>query len=156
MKVDSDINEIVSGEARDLFEKIRQYQIDIETGGDRIGDQRSIIESAEEDAEKFRAELRRAQSAHEQAETALETASEARKEAKESLKRASEDERDARDAIESGDKAGRGLKRILGHATDTVDEAHTTHAEARLNAELAEQTSQIASSKLADREDAFE
>ena len=156
VKVDSDINEIVSGEARDLFEQIRQYQIDIETGGDRIGDQRSIIESAEEDAEEFRAELKGAQSAHEQAETALETASESLQEAKESLKRASEDERDARDAIESGDKAGRGLKRILGHATDAVDEAHTTHAEARLNADLAEQTSQIASSKLADLEEEFE
>jgi len=123
VKVDSDINEIVSGEARDLFEKIRQYQIDIETGGDRIGDQRSIIESAEEDAEEFRAELRGAQSAHEQAETALEAASEALEDAKESLKRASEDERDAREAIESGDKAGRGLKRILGHATEAVDAA---------------------------------
>jgi len=156
VKVDSDINEIVSGEARDLFEKIRQYQIDIETGGDRIGDQRSIIESAEEDAEEFRAELRGAQSAHEQAETALESASEALEDAKESLKRAFEDERDAREAIESGDKAGRGLKRILGHATEAVDEAHTTHAEARLNADLAEQTSQIASSKLADLEEEFE
>ena len=156
VKVDSDINEIVSGEARDLFEQIRQYQIDIETGGDRIGDQRSIIESAEEDAEEFRAELKGAQSAHEQAEATLGSASEALQEAKESLKRASEDERDARNAIESGDKAGRGLKRILGHATEAVDEAHTTHAEARLNADLAEQTSQIASSKLADLEEEFE
>jgi len=156
VKVDSDINEIVSGEARVLFEQIRQYQIDIETGGDRIGDQRSIIESAEEDTEEFRAELKGAQSAHEQAETALESASEALQEAKESLKRASEDERDARNAIESGDKAGRGLKRILGHATEAVDEAHTTHAEARLNSDLAEQTSQIASSKLADLEEEFE
>ena len=156
VKVDSDINEIAGGEARDLFEQIRQYQIDIETGGDRIGDQRSIIEDAEEEAEEFRAELQRAQLAHEQAEAALTSASQDLKEAKESLKSASEDERDAREAIESGDEAGRGLKRILGQATEAVDEAHTIHAEARLSADLAEQTSQIASSKLADLEEEFE
>ena len=156
VKVDSDINEIAGGEARDLFEQIRQYQIDIETGGDRIGDQRSIIEDAEEEAEEFRAELQGAQSAHEEAEDALTNASQDLKEAKESLKSASEDERDARDAIESGDKAGRGLKRILGQATEAVDEAHTIHAESRLSADLAEQTSQIASSKLADLEEEFE
>ena len=156
VKVDSDIDEIAGGEARALFEQIRQYQIDIETGGDRIGDQCSIIEDAEEEAEEFRAELQGAQSAHEEAEDALTNASQDLKEAKESLKSASEDERDARDAIESGDKAGRGLKRILGQATEAVDEAHTIHAEARLNADLAEQTSQIASSKLADLEEEFE
>ncbi|MEO2179594.1 MAG: AAA family ATPase, partial [Candidatus Poseidoniia archaeon] len=156
VKVDSDINEIAGGEARDLFEQIRQYQIDIETGGDRIGDQRSIIEDAEEEVEEFRTELQGAQSAHEQAEDALTNASQDLEEAKKSLKSAFEDERDAREAIESGDKAGRGLKRILGQATETVDEAHTIHAEARLSADLAEQTSQIASSKLADLEEEFE
>ena len=156
VKVDSDIDEIAGGEARALFEQIRQYQIDIETGGDRIGDQCSIIEDAEEEAEEFRAELQGAQSAHEEAEDALTNASQDLKEAKESLKSASEDERDARDAIESGDKVGRGLKRILGQATEAVDEAHTIHAESRLSADLAEQTSQIASSKLADLEEEFE
>ena len=156
VKVDSDINEISGGEARELFEQIRQYQIDIETGGDRIGDQRSIIEGAEEETEEFRKELQGAQSAHEQAEVALTSASQTLEEAKESLKSASEDEHDAREAIESGDKAGRGLKRTLGQATEAVDEAHTIHAQARLNADLAEQTAQIASRKLADLEEEFE
>ena len=156
VKVDSDINEITSGEARGLFEQIRQYQIDIETGGDRIGDQRSIIEEAEEEAEVFRTELQGAQSAHEDVQGVLDNASQALEDAKATLKSASAEELEARDAIESGDKAGRDLKRILGRTSEAVDEAQTTHAEASLKADLADQKAQIASSKLADLEGEFE
>ena len=66
-----------------------RYQIDIETGGDRIGDQRSIIEEAEEEAEVFRTELQVPQSAHEDVQGTLDNASQSLEEAKATLKSAS-------------------------------------------------------------------
>ena len=156
VKIDSDINEIMSGDARNLLEQIRQYDIDIETGGDRIGDQRRIIEHSEGEIEEFEGELERAEKARVDAEGSLKDASEALVSANQSLKQAAKDEEDARDAIQSGDKHGRDLKRILGKATEAVDKAHSTHAQARLQADRAEQTAQIASSNLADIEGEFE
>jgi len=156
VKVDSDINEIMSGDARNLLEQIRQYDIDIETGGDRIGDQRRIIEHSEGEIEEFEGELERAEKARVDAEGSLKDASEALVSANQSLKQAAKDEEGARDAIQSGDKHGRDLKRILGKATEAVDKAHSTHAQARLQADRAEQTAQIASSNLADIEGEFE
>mgnify|MGYP001162294345 FL=1 len=156
VKVDSDINEIMSGDARNLLEQIRQYDIDIETGGDRIGDQRRIIEHSEGEIEEFEGELERAEKARVDAEGSLKDASEALVSANQSLKQAAKDEEGARDAIQSGDKHGRDLKRILGKATEVADKAHSTHAQARLQADRAEQTAQIASSNLADIEGEFE
>jgi len=156
VKVDSDINEIMSGDARNLLEQIRQYDIDIETGGDRIGDQRRIIEHAEGEIEEFEGEHERAEKARVDAEGSLKDASEALVSANQSLKQAAKDEEDARDAIQSGDKHARDLKRVLGKATEVVDEAHSAHAQASLQADRVEQTAQIASSNLADIEGEFE
>ncbi|MEE3232401.1 MAG: AAA family ATPase, partial [Candidatus Thermoplasmatota archaeon] len=156
VKVDSDINEIMGGDARNLLEQIRQHDIDIETGGDRIGDQRRIIEHAEGEIEEFEGELDRAEKARVEAEGSLKDASETLVSANQSLKQAAKDEEGARDAIQSGDKHARDLKRILGKATEAVDEAHSTHSQVRLQADRAEQTAQIASSKLADLEGEFE
>ena len=156
VKVDSDINDIMSGEARKLLEQIRQYEIEIETGGDRKGDQRRIIEDAGGEAEEFGDELERAESARSDAEGSLKDASGALEAAIQSLKQAAKDEEVAREAIESGDKHGRDLTRVLGKATEAVDAAHSSHAQARLEADRAEQTAQISSAKLADFEAEFE
>ena len=74
VRVESEINEIMSGDAKQLLETIRQYEIDIETGGDRIADQEEAIEAANSEAEEFGNELERAKQAQSEAETALENA----------------------------------------------------------------------------------
>ena len=127
----------MGGDARNLLEQIRQHDIDIETGGDRIGDQRRIIEHAEGEIEEFEGELDRAEKARVEAEGSLKDASETLVSANQSLKQAAKDEEGARDAIQSGDKHARDLKRILGKATEAVDEAHSTHSQVRLQADRA-------------------
>ena len=156
VRVESEINEIMSGDAKQILDTIRQYEIEMETGGDRIADQEEAIEAANSEAEEFGKELEGAQQAKSEAETALEAAQQKLIDSNTAIEEASNDEAEARQAIESGDKHGRDLKRALGLVSDKVDEAQSVYAEKRLAADRAEQSEQLASSKLADLEEMFE
>tara|TARA_Y100001970_G_scaffold237599_1_gene298184 strand:+ start:12 stop:3143 length:3132 start_codon:yes stop_codon:yes gene_type:complete len=156
VRVESEINEIMSGDGKEILDTIRQYEIDIETGGDRIADQEQAIEAANSEAEEFDNELERAKQAQSEAESALENAQQKLIDSNSAIEEASNDEAEARQAIESGDKHGRDLKRALGLVSDKVDEAQSAYAEKRLAADRADQSEQLASSKLADLEEMFE
>ena len=129
VRVESEINEIMSGDGKEILDTIRQYEIDIETGGDRIADQEEAIEAANSEAEEFGNELERAKQAQSEAETALENAQQKLIDSNSAIEEASNDEAEARQAIESGDKHGRDLKRALGLVSDKVDEAQSVYAE---------------------------
>ena len=73
VRVESEINEIMSGDAKELLETIRQYEIEMETGGDRIADQEEIIDSANSEAEEFGKELDRAEKAQTDAKASLDS-----------------------------------------------------------------------------------
>ena len=73
-----------------------------------------------------------------------------------SLKKAAQDEEEARKAIQSGDKHGRDLNRLLGKATEDEQTASTAYSQAQLDFDRANQRSQIASENLADIEQSFE
>ena len=156
VRVESEINEIMGGDAKQLLETIRQYEIEMETGGDRISDQQTVIDSANSEAEEFTKELDRAQKATADANTSLETAQQNLIDSQTATEEAFSEEAEARQAIESGDKHGRDLKRSLGRVSEKVDKAQEVYAEKRLEADRAEQSEQIASSKLADLEEIFE
>ncbi|MFL2493966.1 MAG: chromosome segregation protein SMC [Candidatus Thalassarchaeum sp.] len=156
VRVESEINEIMGGDAKQLLETIRQYEIEMETGGDRISDQQTVIDSSNSEAEEFSKELDRAQRAQADANTSLETAQQNLVDSQTATEEASSEEAEARQAIESGDKHGRDLKRSLGRVSEKVDKAQAVYAEKRLQADRAEQSEQISSSKLADLEEMFE
>jgi len=156
VRVESEINQIMGGDGKQLLETIRQYEIEMETGGDRIADQQDAIDSANSEAEEFGKELERAQKAQEDANTSLITAEQNLTDSQTATEEASSEEAEAREAIESGDKHGRDLKRALGHVSEKVDGSQAVYAEKRLEADRAEQAEQISSSKLADLEEMFE
>ncbi len=156
VQIGNDLDEIMSGDAKELLDTIRQHDIDIETNSDRVGDQLKIIESAEEDIDIIRGDYEGAESARIQGQEELDQAARNLSDAEEDLGRAALDEKKAREAIQSGDKHGRDLNRALGQATDLVAEKHQEYSAARLELDRAEQTAQLASEKLADLEEEYE
>jgi chromosome segregation protein len=156
VQIGTDLDDIMSGDARQLLEAIRQHEIDVETNSDRIGDHNRSISEAEGDIEQIGDDLEAAQSAKDAAEASLNDAHNSLKSSHTASLQAAKDEEEARNAIELGDRHGRDLNRALGKANELVDETHIAHAEARLAADRAEQNTQLASEKLADLEEEYE
>ena len=156
VSIEAEIKEVLAGDAQSLIQEIRQHEIDIETGSDRIGDQRRTILESDEEIKVLTEEIRRAREARQESSDALDSANEALSLADESLKQAAKDESDAREAIQSGDKHARDLNRALGKATESVSSAQDRHSKAQLEADRASQASQIASENLADLEEKYE
>ncbi len=156
VSIEAEIKEVLAGDAQSLIQEIRQHEIDIETGSDRIGDQRKAISESSEEVKVLTEEVRRAREAWQEASDSLGAANEALSLADKSLKQAAKDENDAREAIQSGDKHARDLNRALGKATDAVSTAQDLHSQAQLEADRASQASQIASENLADLEEKYE
>ena len=156
VQIGNDLDDIMSGDARELLDTIRQHEIDIETNSDRVGDQLKIIESTEEDIEIIREDYESAENARISGQEELVHAKESLLEADSDLIQAASDEKQAREAIQSGDRHGRDLNRALGQATDLVAEKHQEYSIARLESDRAEQTAQISSEKLADLEEEYE
>ena len=156
VQIGNDLDDIMSGDARELLDTIRQHEIDIETNSDRVGDQLKIIESTEEDIEIIREDYESAENARESGQEELNQAKESLLKADSDLVQAASDEKQAREAIQSGDRHGRDLNRALGQATDLVAEKHQEYSIARLESDRAEQTAQISSEKLADLEEEYE
>ena len=156
VQIGNDLDDIMSGDARELLDTIRQHEIDIETNSDRVGDQLKIIESTEEDIEIIREDYESAENARESGQEELNQAKESLLKADSDLVQAASDEKQAREAIQSGDRHGRDLNRALGQATDLVAQKHQEYSIARLESDRAEQTAQISSEKLADLEEEYE
>ncbi|MDB4602738.1 AAA family ATPase [Euryarchaeota archaeon] len=156
VQIGNDLDDIMSGDARELLDTIRQHEIDIETNSDRVGDQLKIIESTEEDIEVIREDYESAENAREAGQEELNQAKESLLKADSDLVQAASDEKQAREAIQSGDRHGRDLNRALGQATDLVAEKHQEYSIARLESDRAEQTAQISFEKLADLEEEYE
>ena len=156
VQIGNDLDDIMSGDAKELLDTIRKHEIDIETNSDRVGDQLKIIEDADEDIEIIRGDYQGAESAIIKGREELDLATASLSAAEDDLNRAALDEKQARAAIQSGDKHGRDLNRALGQATDLVSEMHQNYSVDKLESDRAEQTAQIASEKLADFEDEYE
>ena len=71
VQIGNDLDDIMSGDARELLDTIRQHEIDIETNSDRVGDQLKIIESTEEDIEIIREDYESAENARESGQEEL-------------------------------------------------------------------------------------
>ena len=147
---------VLGGDAKEIIDKIRQHEIDLETAADRIGDHNRMIERSNEEAQILVKEREGAENARSQAEQKISDLHQSVSDSKEDLKRAAREEEEARKAIESGDKHGRDLNRALGKATEAEQSASNAFAQAQLDYDRANQRSQIASEKLADIEQSFE
>jgi chromosome segregation protein len=156
VQIGDDLDDIMSGDAKELLETIRKHEIDIETNSDRIGDQSKIIELTNQDIERIREDHVGVKDAHETALQELESAEINLSQSEEDLEKAAIDESQAREAIQSGDRLGRDLNRALGQATELVTELHQEYSEAKLESDRAEQNAQISSEKLADLEEEYE
>ena len=156
VQIGNDLDDIMSGDARELLDTIRKHEIEIETNSDRVGDQNKIIENADDDIEITREDYESAESAILKGREELDLAAKSLSDAEDDLNRAALDEKQAREAIQSGDRHGRDLNRSLGQATDLVAEKHHDYSVAKLESDRAEQTAQLASEKLADYEDEYE
>ena len=156
VKVSNTLDEMLGGDAKEILDKIKEFEILIESGGDRIGDQENKILLANQEINISRKELSKAKKAHQDAEINLTKANKAVSNAMESLRSADKNEKEARKAIQSGDKHGRDLNRQLGQATESENLAQSKYAESQLNYDRAEQLCQIASDKLADLETEYE
>jgi chromosome segregation protein len=149
--------EVALGEdAKEIIDKIRQHEIDLETASDRIGDHKRAIESSEGEVEILIREREGADKARIQSEQSITDLHQKVSNSKAALKKAAEDEEEARKAIQSGDKLGRDLNRLLGKATEDEQSASTAYSQAQLDYDRANQRSQIASENLVDIEQAFE
>ena len=156
VSVESELRKALAGDAQRIMESIRQHEIEIETGSDRIGDQRKIISNSNEEITTLKKELERAMGAKDEANEKLLTAKKSLEDAEQSLIDSAKEEAEARKAIESGDKFARDLNRALGKASERVSEAQDSYAQAQLESDRAEQASQLASENLADLEEKFE
>ncbi|MAV60542.1 MAG: chromosome segregation protein SMC [Marine Group II euryarchaeote MED-G38] len=156
VKVSNTLDEMLGGDAKEILDKIKEFEILIESGADRIGDQENKILLANQEINISRKELSKAEKAHKDAEINLTKANKAVSDAMESLRSADKNEKEARKAIQSGDKHGRDLNRQLGQATESENLAQTKYAESQLNYDRAEQLCHIASDKLADLEAEYE
>ena len=151
-----DLEGALGEDAKEIIDKIRQHEIDLETASDRIGDHKRTIESSEEEIEILIREREGADKAHIQSEQSITDLHQSVSDSKAALKKAAEDEEEARKAIQSGDKLGRDLNRLLGKATEDEQFASTAYSQAQLDYDRSNQRSQIASENLADIEQAFE
>ena len=151
-----DLEGALGEDAKEIIDKIRQHEIDLETASDRIGDHKRAIESSEEEIEILIREREGADKARIQSEQSITDLHQRVSDSKAALKKAAEDEEEARKAIQSGDKLGRDLNRLLGKATEDEQSASTAYSQAQLDYDRANQRSQIASENLADIEQAFE
>tara|TARA_X000000368_G_scaffold331544_1_gene268686 strand:- start:2883 stop:6872 length:3990 start_codon:yes stop_codon:yes gene_type:complete len=156
VQIGDDLDEIMSGDAKELFETIRKHEIDVETNSDRIGDQSKIIESTNHEIEIIREDHQRVKDSYDSAHQELENAQINLSNSQEDLARAALDENQAREAIQSGDRLGRDLNRALGQATELVTQTHQDYSTAKLESDRAEQNAQISSEKLADLEEEYE
>ena len=156
VQIGDDLDEIMSGDAKELFETIRKHEIDVETNTDRIGDQSKIIESTNHEIEIIREDHHRVKDSYDSAHQELENAQINLSNSQEDLARAALDENQAREAIQSGDRLGRDLNRALGQATELVTQTHQDYSTAKLESDRAEQNAQISSEKLADLEEEYE
>ena len=156
VQIGDDLDEIMSGDAKELFETIRKHEIDVETNSDRIGDQSKIIESTNNEIEIIREDHHRVKDSYDSAHQELENAQINLSNSQEDLARAALDENQAREAIQSGDRLERDLNRALGQATELVTQTHQDYSTAKLESDRAEQNAQISSEKLADLEEEYE
>ncbi len=156
VRLGRELEGVLGGDAKEIIDKIRQHEIELETAADRIGDYNRIIESSGDETQILVKEREGAENARSQAEQKISDLHQSVSDSKEDLKRAAREEEEARKAIESGDKHGRDLNRALGKATEAEQSASTAFAQAQLDYDLANQRSQIASEKLADIEQSFE
>ena len=74
VQIGDDLDEIMSGDAKELFETIRKHEIDVETNTDRIGDQSKIIESTNHEIEIIREDHHRVKDSYDSAHQELENA----------------------------------------------------------------------------------
>ncbi|MCH1592025.1 MAG: hypothetical protein L7R66_03425, partial [Candidatus Thalassarchaeaceae archaeon] len=146
----------LGGDAKEIIDKIRQHEIDLETASDRIGDHKRSIERAEGEVEILVRERDGADTARSQAEQSISDMHQSVSDSKAALKEAAKDEDEAREAIQSGDKRGRDLNRLLGKATENEQTTSAAYSQAQLDYDRANQRSQIASENLADIEQSFE
>jgi len=156
VSVEAELRRALAGDAQRIMDSIRKHEIDIETGTDRIGDQRKIIASSTDEISTLGEELERARNAWNESIQKLETAKQSLDETKQSLIDAAKAESDARKAIESGDKFARDLNRALGKASERVSAAQDAFAQAQLESDRATQSSQLASENLADLEEKYD
>ena len=156
VRLGRELEGVLGGDAKEIIDKIRQHEIDLETAADRIGDHNRMIERSDEEAQILVKEREGAENARSQAEQKISDLHQSVSDSKEDLKRAAREEEEARKAIESGDKHGRDLNRALGKATEAEQSASNAFAQAQLDYDRANQRSQIASEKLADIEQSFE
>ena len=156
VQIGDDLDEIMSGDAKELFETIRKHEIDTETNSDRIGDQSKIIESTNNEIEIIREDHLRVKDSYDSVNQELENAQINLSNSEKDLASAAVDETQARDAIQSGDRLGRDLNRALGQATELVTQTHQDYSTAKLESDRAEQNTQISSEKLADLEEEYE
>ena len=151
-----DLDMALGEDAKGIIDKIRQHEIDLETASDRIGDHKRATESSEGEIEILIREREGADKARIQSEQSITDLRQRVSDSKAALKKAAEDEEEARKAIQSGDKLGRDLNRLLGKATEVEQSASTAYSQAQLDYDRANQRSQIASENLVDIEQAFE
>lgn len=156
VRLGRELEGVLGGDAKEIIDKIRQHEIDLETAADRIGDHNRMIERSDEETQILVKEREGAENARSQAEQKISDLHQSVSDSKEDLKRAAREEEEARKAIESGDKHGRDLNRALGKATEAEQSATNAFAQAQLDYDRANQRSQIASEKLADIEQSFE
>ncbi len=152
-EVEREMDRVLGDDDKKLIERIRRYEVDIETRRDRIGDAKESIEDATVEAERIRGEREEAENALVGHRGRLENAESSLADALSSLAEAEESEKSARDAIASGDRAVHDLNRAFGRSVDVIAETSDAHQEAVLTADRHRQEAEMAETRLADIEE---
>ena len=139
VQIGREMEGVLGGDAKKILDSIRQHEIDMETASDRIGDHKRSIEKSEDEVEILAGERDGADTARSQAEQSITDLQQSVLDSQASLKKAAQDEEEARKAIQSGDKHGRDLNRLLGKATEDEQTASTAYSQAQLDFDRASQ-----------------
>jgi len=151
--VEREMDRVLGDDDRKMIDRIRRYEVDIETGRDRIGDAKTAIENGELEASRLNSELEDASSALSGHRERLQSAENTLAEARAELEEAELIETSARDAIASGDRAVHDLNRAFGKSVEVITSTGDLHQAAMLDLERHKLAAEMAADRLAELED---
>jgi|TARA_B100000287_G_scaffold334578_1_gene319916 chromosome segregation protein len=155
-EVGRQIEELSTGENREIIDKMRALEVEIERSKDRISDLETSVEEAQIDLEIDIDEINRVQTSIDEHEASKAEASDDIRDADIEIEQYEASIKEAKSTLETGSKLQMDLSRALGKASDAVTAAQDSHSNATLTSDRANQSTAIAMEAVASLEEEYE
>ena len=150
------IEELSTGENREIIDKMRNLEVEIERSKDRISDLEKSVEEAQIDLEMDIDEINRVQTSIDEYEVSKTTALDDILDADADIKHYEACINEAKATLETGSKIQMDLSRALGKASDAVTAAQDSYSNSTLSSDRANQSTAIAMEALVSLEEEYE